>query len=310
MESNDKEDPLTKSLLPDGRPPWRSVGVSGLLQVLFLAVIVILTAAVADKVDIQSRYFHLTYVKTALENWKPNPPKLALHRVIQPDPTPETTVELAARKTLEVDLKPPRITSQSKAHEVAAPQLAPAPAPPPALELSSSTPQPKKPPEAVQLGGFDDLSPAQHSGQNGSGGRGTVVASGFGEVGTWNGTRTRRRGVSSAGVFEQAPAISQQPQSQADPETPRLEPLEIKFKPVPTYTPEARAKKVEGDVIVAVIFTATGQVVVKEVVRGLGYGLDQIALEAVRQIKFIPARKNGISIDTEAKVHITFLLAS
>ena len=309
MESADKEDPLTKSLLPDARPPWRSVGLSGLLQLLLLAGIVVLTATVADKVDIQSKYFHLTYVKTTLENWKPNPPKPKLHRVTQPVPTPEETVELTARKPLEVELKSPRVTSQPKTHETAAPQVAPAPASPPALELSSSTPQPKKPREAVQMGGFDDPALAQHSGQNGTGGRGTIVASGFGDVGAGTGSGTRRRGVPRAGVFEQAAAFSPQPRSQTVTEAPRPEPLEIKFKPIPAYTPEARAKKIEGDVIVAVTFTATGEVVVKGVVRGLGYGLDQIALEAVKQIKFIPARKNGISIDTEAKVHITFQLA-
>ena len=54
-------------------------------------------------------------------------------------------------------------------------------------------------------------------------------------------------------------------------------PVEILFKPKPVYTDEARCKKIEGDVLLQVVFTASGEVKVERVVQGLGYGLDESA---------------------------------
>jgi outer membrane biosynthesis protein TonB len=44
-------------------------------------------------------------------------------------------------------------------------------------------------------------------------------------------------------------------------------------------------------------------------VRGLGYGLDEAAQDAARQIKFKPARQDGQPVDFAGIVHITFELA-
>ena len=89
----------------------------------------------------------------------------------------------------------------------------------------------------------------------------------------------------------------------------RTEPIEIISKPRPTYTKEAKDKKIEGDVVVQVVFMASGQVQVQRVIRGLGYGLDEAAQEAARQIKFKPARQDGQPVDFAGNVHITFELA-
>jgi TonB family protein len=86
-------------------------------------------------------------------------------------------------------------------------------------------------------------------------------------------------------------------------------PVEILAKPKPIYTDEARAKKIEGDVLLQVVFTASGEVRVERVVQGLGYGLDQSAEAAARQIRFRPALQGGQPVDFAAVVHITFELA-
>src|SRR5438876_8138563 len=62
-------------------------------------------------------------------------------------------------------------------------------------------------------------------------------------------------------------------------------PVEILFKPKPDYTDKARAAKVEGEVLLRVLFNAMGEVRVLDIVRGLGYGLDENAVRAAQQIK-------------------------
>lgn len=86
-------------------------------------------------------------------------------------------------------------------------------------------------------------------------------------------------------------------------------PLRILNKPVPGYTAAARENKIQGDVTLEVRFTATGQVEVLRVVRGLGYGLDQLALQAARRIQFKPATRNGRPVDEVTQIRITFQLA-
>ena len=86
-------------------------------------------------------------------------------------------------------------------------------------------------------------------------------------------------------------------------------PVQILFKPKPVYTDEARAKKIEGDVVLQVVFAASGEIKVERVVQGLGYGLEDSAESAARQIRFRPAQQAGQPVDSTAIVHITFEMA-
>ena len=83
----------------------------------------------------------------------------------------------------------------------------------------------------------------------------------------------------------------------------------ILSKPNPTYSVEARTIKLEGDVVLEVVFLASGQVQVIRVVSGLGHGLDEAAIQAAKQIRFRPAQRNGQSVDFHAHVRIEFRLA-
>ncbi len=85
--------------------------------------------------------------------------------------------------------------------------------------------------------------------------------------------------------------------------------LEVLSKPPVQYTSEARQLKIQGDVIVRITVTASGQVIVQGVVRGLGHGLDEEARRVAQQMRFRPATRNGQAVDTTTTVTITFQLA-
>ena len=85
--------------------------------------------------------------------------------------------------------------------------------------------------------------------------------------------------------------------------------MEVLWKPKPVYTDEARAKKLEGNVTLEVIFHASGQVEVLRVRSGLGSGLDQSARAAAEQIRFRPGKKDGVPVDKPGLVLITFELS-
>lgn len=60
--------------------------------------------------------------------------------------------------------------------------------------------------------------------------------------------------------------------------------------PYPVYTDEARHVKVQGTVTLRVLVGADGKAAQIRVVRGVGYGLEERAIETVRGWKFTPAR--------------------
>ena len=86
--------------------------------------------------------------------------------------------------------------------------------------------------------------------------------------------------------------------------------VDILSKPNPAYSTEARTIKLEGDVVLEVVFLASGQLQVIRVVSGLGHGLDEAALQAAKLIRFRPALRNGQPVDYHAHVRIEFRLAN
>jgi TonB family protein len=85
--------------------------------------------------------------------------------------------------------------------------------------------------------------------------------------------------------------------------------LEVLSKPPVHYTPEARQLRIQGDVVLRVTFTASGQVIIQSVVHGLGHGLDEEARRVAQQIRFRPATRNGQAVDLTTNITITFQLA-
>src|SRR5204863_9652533 len=95
----------------------------------------------------------------------------------------------------------------------------------------------------------------------------------------------------------------------ADPLPVRLVPAEIVSKPTPVYTEEARKLRIEGEVLLEVVFESSGRLRIVRLVRGLGYGLDEAATRAAEQIRFKPALRDGQPADSTAVLHIVFQLA-
>jgi TonB family protein len=85
--------------------------------------------------------------------------------------------------------------------------------------------------------------------------------------------------------------------------------VEVLSKPQPQYTSDARLAKVQGDVVLRVTFTATGQILVQGVVQGLGHGLDEEARRVTERIRFRPATHNGKPVDSTNNIRISFQLA-
>lgn len=83
---------------------------------------------------------------------------------------------------------------------------------------------------------------------------------------------------------------------------------QILGRPTPGYTEEARRAQIEGAVKLAAVLDANGAVSEIRVVRGLGYGLDERAIEAARQLRFVPAQKDGHRVSVRVFLEFKFTL--
>jgi TonB family protein len=78
-------------------------------------------------------------------------------------------------------------------------------------------------------------------------------------------------------------------------------------RPEVALTEEARRKGVSGKIKMSAIITKNGSIQDLKVVKGLGYGLDARALEAVRNSwEFLPAVKNGEVVETSIVFEVEF----
>lgn len=78
------------------------------------------------------------------------------------------------------------------------------------------------------------------------------------------------------------------------------------YAPNPEYSAEARRAKYQGVCVVGLIVDAQGNPQRVHVVRPLGMGLDQKALEAVRQYRFEPALHHGKPVAAAIKIEVNF----
>ena len=174
---------------------------------------------------------------------------------------------------------------------------------------------PSNPNKRANIGQFGNpaLPPGPGYG-NGTGGangsKGIVASTGFGNGVAIPPTGGRRTGgVQSTGFANQNDLVVDAPKKKAD-DVATLEPVVILAKPKPMYSQEALKLNLEGEVLLDVIFPASGGAVhVNRVVKGLGHGLDDAAVRAAEQIKFKPALSNGHAVDFPAVIHIVFQMA-
>ncbi len=266
-----------------------------------------------------------------LKTPRPEPPRIAPPVVARLNPPSLPPVDQPKPKLDHPNPTFPQIAASSTPKPAPAPLKTNVfPAPPEAAALH-------QPPRQVQTGGFGDPNgipgqgdpkrqtvtvaslgsfdaPAGAGKGNGTGGThgvsGTIRAAGFGDGTAPSDSHGRANGGSilKAGFTDaSAPGPTSTPhQTQKKPD---VEPVQILFKPRPAYTEEARRRRVEGEVLLDVVFSASGALRINRVVKGLGYGLDDSALAAAEHIQFRPARRDGQPYDCAALVHMVFELS-
>jgi TonB family protein len=79
-------------------------------------------------------------------------------------------------------------------------------------------------------------------------------------------------------------------------------------KPEPQYTEDARKNQITGTVVLRAVFSSGGQVTQIRAVSGLPYGLTERAIAAARQIKFVPATKDGRPVSMWMQLEYNFNL--
>ncbi len=84
-----------------------------------------------------------------------------------------------------------------------------------------------------------------------------------------------------------------------------IAPVEI-YRIEPEFSEEARKAKIGGDMLINPWVDRSGRVTHVSVVRGLGIGLDEKAIEAVRQFRFKPAMENGKPVTVEINIDVNF----
>ena len=74
----------------------------------------------------------------------------------------------------------------------------------------------------------------------------------------------------------------------------------------PGFTEDALARKIQGEVVVEVVILKNGTVRVVRVLRGLSADLNQKAIDAASQWRFIPAKFKGQPVDLIAEIVVDF----
>lgn len=337
------EESIFFASLPKWKAPWYQFLLSYIVQAVLVVILIWIPVLHPEVLEGPTKDYHaVELVPTPVpENHEPqrhlrapvsvklDPPPAALHlpapqpQPRKPEAAPAPEVKIAEKKLEPLPTPTPAIPKQIVRTNV--------------FSTGSSAPQTVvRAPDKVQTGGFGDpngvparttqtraINIAQSGGfdlpagpgyGNGTGGakgtRGVVASTGFGSgVAVADPSASRSTTVRQAGFGDADVAAPPTVQSRIAPASPKIVPAEIISKPVPAYTPEARAQRIEGEVLLEVVFEASGKLRVLRVVRGLGHGLDDAAVRAAEQIRFKPALKDGQPSDSTAVVHIIFQLA-
>ncbi len=83
-------------------------------------------------------------------------------------------------------------------------------------------------------------------------------------------------------------------------------PAIVLWIPKPGYSSQAIQKHVKGVVVLRCVLSATGEVTDVTVLKGLGHGLDEKAIEAAEAVLFMPAEKDGHPVSQYAQFQYNF----
>jgi TonB family protein len=298
------------AMLPDQKPPIKAFGLALILETLVIAIFLVSFILFPDKLQqLQMHYLSTRISAPSAAPRNPRPPKPKTSLQSHPEVTlPVEAATVPAPKLPSQSLRGPDLRAPMSKPPEASVALQPAVAPTNPGFAPESIPNLKKPRDPVQVGGFGDPNGVP---PNPSAVRSPNVAQlGNFEVpaGGRGGTGGRARGTVHEGGFADAEAVAA-PQSRQILTEPNSIPAEILYKPRPEYSALGRTKRIEGDVLLDVMFTASGEIKVLDIRKGLGFGLDESAEMAAQRIKFKPAQIDGRPVDSTAIVHIRFELA-
>jgi TonB family protein len=324
------------------KPSWQSYAMSSVVHV-GLAVLAF-AVVVPMAVEVHKSLEHITLVRPVPE-YKPKSPvaHLIVAKLI-PQPVPPPVKTFVIPPVVVSVIKPRPVVEAPEIKPVLQQpvlkvELPPAPKAPiktgvfqPTLELAKAAPP--APNQTVQVGGFGDLHgvpPADTAhpsalplakigafdmpdgkGRSGRGGSsqtgGEIRQTGFGTSGEQGRPKTNSAAqtvhTTAFGDATLAPPPPKKVENAVDNQTQ----VQILFKPKAVYTPEARDLRLEGEVSLQVIFQADGTIRVVRVVSGLGHGLDEAAMQAATRVRFKPATRGGVPVDTNATIKISFEL--
>jgi TonB family protein len=102
--------------------------------------------------------------------------------------------------------------------------------------------------------------------------------------------------------------FSKEPRKPGDAPEPGVTPVKMLAKPRAKYTDTARTNNVQGVIRLAVLLGADGHVGAVLLLSRLGYGLDEEAVMAARQIKFEPRTRDGKPIPTVVTMEYSFTI--
>jgi TonB family protein len=171
------------------------------------------------------------------------------------------------------------------------PDPPPAPPPPPVVQ-APVVPKPADPVEAKGDPSPAPKPPVSDQGSGSGGGAGTGAGRGVGE-GDGPGLGPGSGGGEGGGPYRPGSGI---------------EPPQLLREVKAGYTDDARRRGIEGEVVLEIVVRRDGSVGDVRVRRGLDRGLDQRAIDAVRQWRFSPATRRGAAVDVIVEVGVEFKL--
>jgi len=107
--------------------------------------------------------------------------------------------------------------------------------------------------------------------------------------------------------IQEAPVSSTNDKSAIEPMTANLRPTMLHYEKA-KYTEIARTNRVQGTVVLQVVFAVNGEIQNIRVIRLLPDGLTRKAIEVARKIKFKPATKDGAPVSVRGNLEFSFNL--
>jgi protein TonB len=258
-----------------------SAGLHALVVVLMVSSLTLLRAS-DEQVDDPPAATHLVYLMTPGSGGGGGGGGVKI-------PLPTRRAERKAPVVKKVSSPVPEVQPPPPPPE---PKVEPPPAPPPPVVQAPVVPKPADPVEQKGLPTPTPPAPATDQGSGKGGGAGTGAGQGVGE-GTGSGIGEGSGGGEGGGPFRPGSGI---------------EPPQLLREVKASYTDDARRRGIEGEVVLEIVVRRDGSVGDVHVVRGLESGLNQRAIEAVRQWRFSPAKRRGNAVDVIVEVAVDFKL--